>query len=323
MWAVIKQVDSKAEKLETWEALAQGWAKEGAVVWVDMEDPTAEQLRTLDDIIDLDDDVLDECLTGEPRPRIDEYETHLLVVSYGVIIPEGQTELESRKVAIFRGDRFLVTIHSKPSRSIASLRRRCEKNPDAVLSRGVNQMLYRLIDGMVDHYLTLLDQYEHQVDEFEEQSNDPEADENLLHAASRIRRHLIEVRRLVAAQRGLLEPLAEGDFDNISEELSRKFRAVRSHLMHAGDRVVGLQERLAGGIQNYNATVAKQTNDVVHALTLLSAVMLPMSLIAGIYGMNVPVWPPTDNPASFWAVLGVMGLMGVVMLVVFRRLRWL
>ncbi|MEM8866392.1 MAG: magnesium transporter CorA family protein [Planctomycetota bacterium] len=323
MWGVAKPQGKPAAEIATWEDLKEVWGQPGTVVWVDIEDATEEALKRLNAIIQLDDDDLEECLTGEPRPRIDERNDYLLVVAYGVIIPQGTIELESRKLAMFRGDRFLVTIHKSPSRAIASLRRRCEKNAGAVLSRGVDQMLYRIIDGMVDRYLDLLDQYEHELDECEERSYDPTSDGELIQDTARIRRHLIEIRRLVGGQRGLLEPLAEGDFDDISEKLGKRFRTVRSHLLHANDRVVGLQERLGAVVQNYNTTIATRTNDIVRTLTVLTAVMMPMTLIAGVYGMNLPVWPSSDSPNSYWAVVGSMGAVGVIMLAVFRRLKWI
>jgi magnesium transporter len=276
MWGVGNSAATGAITLRTWDDLKNVWNATDAVVWVDLESPTAEDLQSLDAIIDLDDEALEDCLDGEPRPRIDDCDDYLLVVAYGVIVPEGAEELESRKLAIFRGNRFLVTIHSEPSRSVKALRARCKKNADAVLSQGVDQMLYRLIDGMVDRYLTLLDDYEEDVEQLEEQSYDPDADDDILHDAARIRLDLIEMRRLVGAQRGLLEPLAEGDFDYMSEGLSHRFRSVRSHLLHAHDRVVGLHERLAAAVQNYHATLAKRTNDVVRTLTVFTAVMLPM-----------------------------------------------
>jgi magnesium transporter len=142
MWGVSKS-DERTSELSTWEDLETAWATQGAIVWVDLENPTSQDLLQLDRIIDLDDVALDECLTGEPRPRIDDCGDYLLLVAYGVIVAEGERELESRKLAMFRGDRFLVTIHTQPSRSVAALKARCERNPDAVLSQGVDQMLYR------------------------------------------------------------------------------------------------------------------------------------------------------------------------------------
>lgn len=323
MWGYAHTQDVGAKSLSSWDDLSAAYTTPHTLVWVDLENPTPDDLARLDAIIDLDDDALEECLTGEPRPRIDEWEDYLMIVAYGVILPEGSVELESRKLAIFRGDRFLVTIHSQPSRSVVALRERCEKNAERVLSQGVDRLVFRLIDGMVGRYLSLLDGYEREVEEFEDRSFDPAADGDLLHDASRIRRHLIEIRRLVGAQQGLIEPLAEGDYDYVADELSQRFRTVRSHMLHAFDRVAGLQERLSAAIQNYHATVSLRTNDVMRTLTVLTAVVLPMSLIAGVYGMNVHTWPSQENSASFWLLLALMGVVGGASFGVFRWLRWL
>jgi magnesium transporter len=323
MWGVAKSPGGISRQLQSWESVRKAWKQEEAVLWLDLEKPTAEQLKHLQPLVAFDDQSLKDLLAGEPRPRIEEYDDYLLVIAYGVIVPEGQIELESRKLAIFRGSRFLITIHMEPSRSVAAMKQRCEKNADTVLDQGIDQVFFRLIDGMVDRYLTLLDDYEEELEDYEERSFELGPSEEFLQDALRIRRHFIEIRRLAAAQRGLLAPLAEGDFDYLSAELSRKFRTVENHLLHAVDRVDGLQERLNAAIQNYNAALSKRTNEIVRTLTVLTAVVLPMSLIAGIYGMNLPGWPPGNSEASFWGVVAFMAVCGGAMIGVFRWLRWI
>jgi magnesium transporter len=273
-------------------------------------------------LIDLDDDALEDCLGGEPHPRVTEYDNYLLLVVYGVIVPPGEVEISARRLTIFRGERFLITIHTEPSRSVAALKERLLKASEARGTHGIDHWLYRLVDGMTDHYFLLIDKYEEQVEEFEERSLDGEASREFLADASFIRRQLIEIRRLAVAQRSLLEPLAEGEFDYVATDLSNSFRRVVDHLAHALDRIDGLRDRLNASVQNYNSAIAKRTNDIMRTLTVLTAVMLPLSLVAGLYGMNVDL-PGSGGAASFWGIVALMVLVAGGMLALFRRWKWI
>ncbi|TWT46632.1 magnesium transporter CorA family protein [Botrimarina hoheduenensis] len=323
IWGIGRKSHASPIEFSSFEELQVLWNHQDAFAWVDLEAPSADDLQRLDLLIDLDDQSLEDCLHGEPRARIDEFDDCLLIVAYGVIAHEGSDEVEARKLTIFRGERFLVTIHSQPSRSVNALRERCRKSPKQTLDQGFDRMLYRLIDGMVDRYLTLIDLLEDDLDAYEERSFEMDGNDPYLQQATTIRRKLIDLRRLASAQRGLIDPLADGDFDSMSTDLGQQFRVVRSHLTHAVERCEGMLDRLNAALQNYNSSVAKRTNDVVRTLTVLTAVMMPMSVIAGVYGMNFPTWPGNDNPISFVAVTAVMVAVGLTMAALFRFWRWL
>lgn len=323
LWGIGKKPGGPVAELGSFEELDHLWRHADAVAWLDIEAPTAEDLRRLDTLIDLDDQALEDCLHGEPRARIEQFDAYLLVVAYGVVSPEERDDVEPRKLTVFRGERFLVTIHDQPSRSVNALRERCRRGAKYSLDQGFDWMLFRLIDGMVDRYLSLLDVLEDDVDEYEEQSFAEASNGEFLHTAVRMRRKLVEVRRLATAQRGLIDPLADGEYDPLSEDLSRQFRLVRSHLTHAIERAEAMLDRVAAAMQNYNALIAKRTNEIVQTLTVVTAVVLPLTLIAGVYGMNVQTWPGDDNPASFWILLAAMASIGGVMAILFRRWRWL
>jgi magnesium transporter len=322
VWGITYNRERGIKPIESWEALRQARNDPSVILWADFEAPTPAMLVKLDALIDLDDEALEDCLGGEPHPRVTEYADYLLLVVYGVIVPPGEVEISARRLAIFRGERFLITIHTEPSRSVAALKERLLKAADVAGVHGIDQWLYRLVDGMTDHYFLLIDKYEEEVEDFEERSLDGQGHRTFLGDASHIRRQLIEIRRLAAAQRSLLEPLAEGEFDYVAADLSSSFRRVVDHLSHALDRIDGLRDRLNAAVQNYNSAIAKRTNDIMRTLTVLTAIMLPLSLVAGLYGMNVPL-PASGGRGSFWGVVAIMVLLAAGMLALFRRWKWI
>ena len=314
--------DNSTKQLDSIDALADVWAHDGAFVWADLEAPTRDELSRLGRVIGADEAALEDCLHGEQHPRIDEYEDHIFVVLYGAIGPEPDPSFDPRKLALLCGKRFLVTVHSEPIRAIGAIRRRCERHPNRALVDGVDALLHQIIDMMVDDFVDLADRHESRVEELEERSLSRTVDDSILEAVLGLRRDLLELRRVAAAQRELLTPLSEGEFDYISEHLGQHFSHVRDHLVKVVELIDAQRERLAGVRDNYHTALAVRTNDTMKTLTVFAAVLLPLSVVAGIYGMNLPVWPSSDNPLSFWGVLAAMVAMGGAFLLYFKRRGW-
>ena len=117
--------------------------------------------------------------------------------------------------------------------------------------------------------------------------------------------------------------MAKGKYDFVSETLSQQFPHVCDHLSQVVDTVDSLRETIVSIRDNYHAALTRRTNEIMKVLTVFAAIMLPLTLIAGIYGMNLPLWPPSNQPFSFWGVLGVMTTIAAVMLLYFWRRKWL
>ena len=314
--------DGDVRQLSSLEALAEVWKQAQAVVWADLEEPTEDELRTLGGVIRADDAALEDCLHGEQHPRIDEYDDHFFMVLYGAAGPEPDARFDPRKLAVFCGRRFLVTVHREPLRTIGVLLDRCNRHPNMFPATGVDALLHQIIDMMIDNIVDLADKYDDRLEELEDRSLSPDANESILEDVLDLRRELLELRRIAASQRELLTPVIDGEFDYISEVLAQRFSHVRDHLVKAVEQVDGQRERLTGVRDNYHATLAVRANDAVQTLTVFAAVLLPLSVVAGIYGMNLPVWPPGENPLSFWAVIAVMLAMAGGLMLYFKRRGW-
>lgn len=299
------------------------FSQQDSAIWIDLEAPTEAELHELREMVDLNADAIEDCVHGEQRPRVDEYDDYFFLLLYGLLGAEGQTNIAPRKLAAFLGPRFLITAHTQQLRTVTAMRDRCARNSSKALVDGVDGILYRIIDGMVDKYLLVADQYELRLQALEDRSLEETADDELIPDVNDLRRELLEMRRFAASQRELVTPLASGEFDHISESLETRFRHVADHLAQVLDVVDSMRERLNGVRDNYHTALADRTNSAMKTLTTVATIMLPMSLIAGIYGMNVPIWPAGDDPRNFWVVLGVMAVLGGGLALFFRRMRWL
>jgi len=316
--------DGTAKTLEEVPALKELLAAEPeARVWVDVDDPAEQEMRDLQVLFDLADDPVDDCLRGEQRPRIDEYEDYLFLVFYGLVGEEEPEELSPRKLTAFCGRRFLITVHQEPIRSIARLRERFLRHAPQLIAPGVDALLYAIVDAMVDNYLLVAERFEDRVDALEERSLGDDMDETLLTDAADLRRDLLKLRHLAEAGRDLVLPLVEDGYEFVSETLRQRFQHVQDHLLQTIDAINLQRELLTAVRENYDAALAQRTNAAMKAVAIYAGLMLPLTVIAGIYGMNFPVWPPGDDPLSFWAVLAAMGLIAAGLVLHFRRRKWL
>ena len=315
--------DGTCTTLTSRDDFAAVWADDQARVWVDLAEPGESELRGVGELVGLDGASLEDCLHGEQRPRLDEFEDHIFIVLYGLVGLDDPHAFDPRKLAAFCGDRFLITVHREPLRTVRQVLDHCKRHTAATLAKGVDAVLYSIIDGMVDKYTVVADRFDQDIERLEDASLDPAVDEGILAASATSRRDLLHLRSLATSQRELLAPVAKGMYDYVSESLEQRFSHVSDHLTQVIDQVDALRERLSGIRDNYQTALASRTNAIVMTLTIFATIMLPLTFIAGVYGMNLPLWPPPDHPLSFWGVMAAMAIVAVVLLVYFRRRKWL
>ncbi len=318
-----RQPDGQARTIASVDELGQVSMGDGAALWLDLEQPTNDEVHVVGRAFNLDADAIDDCLYGEQRPRADDFDNYTFLVLYGAVGPDSSASFDPRKLAMFFGPNLLITVHRQPLRSVPAVRKRVEKNPAHALERGVDFILYAIIDAMVDNYTLVTDACEIRLEELEDRSLKTDLDDRVLADSAGLRRDLLELRRLAVAQREMLTPLARGEYEHVSELLALRFRHVTDHLHDATEVIDQLRDRLHAVRDNYHTALTNRTNAIIKTLTIFAAIMLPLTLVAGIYGMNLPLWPPGDHPASFWTVLAIMLLITGGLLVYFRRRGWL
>lgn len=310
------------ETILTFERLREVWSDPAVRVWVDLEAPTSDDLKALDSVVDLDDTALEATLQEEQRPRVDEFGDHIFLLLYGVLTPDVDPGFSPRKLSAFCGKRFLITIHADRHRTIEALKNRFPANGEHLMSRGVDFVLYTIIDGMVENYSVAITKFDEQLDALEERSMTDVSEEVFVEAAS-FRRQLLELRRLAIAQQEVLGPLARGECDYVAANLGRRFSHVLDHLTKTVELTDTLRELLNGVRENYQSSLTRRTNEIIRTLTIFASIMLPLSLVAGIYGMNLQTWPTMEHTWGFWAVLGSMGAVAAALGIFFRTRRWI
>lgn len=296
--------------------------QEHRFVWVDVEDPPVEELEQVAKLFRFHHEAVEDCLEGEQRPRIDEFDEYALIMLYGALGPGKKQDYSPRKLAIFISPKFIVTVHQEALITINRLRSRASKKGFRAKSTRPDTLMYMVVDSIVDNYMLVVERLDKQLNELEENSLHDNPDPELLSSALSLRREMLSLRQLASSVRELLQPLVTGELDYVSDKISTDFVHVRDHLTTTIEMIDNLRELLNGVRDNYHAALAFHANKVMQTLTIFASLFLPLSLVAGIYGMNTPLWPSVEKISTFYIIIGIMGTTIIGMLAFFKRRGW-
>jgi magnesium transporter len=305
-------------------SIDRGWLNpaSGAIVWVDLAAPSIPDSLVLSDTFRFHPLSVEDAMSPIQFPKAEPYDGYLYVILHGI---EGRAHehcFTTHDVDFFVGPHYLVTVHDGDSRSIADLRDHATRNPK-ILSEGPVALFHRIVDSMVDHYRPEIDKLEDRLDTLEDEifkTGDPRLVRTILDE----KRQVASLRRIVIPQRDVIARLARRDFVDVSTEMSFRFRDVYDHLVRISDDALMFQDRITGMLDAHLSNVSFRLNEVMKVLTLVTVLFMPPTLVAGIWGMNVPLPHfPGGEAAQFWWVIGVVVAITVTMLAVFRARRWI
>jgi magnesium transporter len=294
----------------------------GVWVWVDLSDPTVEELDILRSVFRFHDVAVEDAMAQTHQPKIESYGDHLYLILHGIDFRASEHCFKTQDVDFFLGEQYLVTVHPGISRTIGTMRDVCERN-SRVLSEGPVALLHRIIDAMVDNYRPEVDKLSDRLDLLETEIFE-RPDARLARDILDFKSDVSSLRRVVLPQRDAVGRLARREFPMISEQLAYRFRDVHDHLIRLVDEAVFFQDRVTSLLDAHLSMVSNQLNGVMKVLTIIATIFMPLTVLTSMWGMNVPLpHLPGGDGSQFWWVLGLMLALGAAMLGYFRRRRWL
>jgi magnesium transporter len=214
-----------------------------------------------------------------------------------------------------------VTHHAQASKALDEVWGEISRSGRAI-KRGAAWLAHAVLDRVVDDYLPLLDRLDDEIDVLEhEVLSDSGSD--VLQRIFAIKRQLQQLRRVSIHQKEVLYRLSRGEFDEIPEPLVPFFRDVYDHFVRVTDLAESYRDLIAGTFDAHLSVQSNKTNAIMKTLTLATTVFMPLSFIAGVYGMNFETMPELKKPWAYPAVLVTMGVVALIILLIYRRKRWL
>lgn len=297
---------------------------ESNFVWVDLEAPTrAEEDEILAGVFQFHELTIEDCRLDYNQPKVEAFPNYLYFNLHGVMQTTNSRNFSTKEIDIFLGKNFLVTYHHQPFQSIESIKKSLIVNPLAC-QRGGAFLLHQILDKLVDLYIPVIEDFDSYMTTLEDRIFRLKKSSNrVLAEIVKLKRNLIRLRRISSLQMDILYRISHGEFPQIDQELLPFYRDVYDHLA----RVSALSEsyrEIAGSLMDtYLSILSNRTNDVMKALTLLSAIMLPLTVITGIYGMNFENMPELKWEYGYFYTLGVMAVVVIFMFTLFYVNGWI
>ena len=290
-------------------------------LWVDLAAPTEEEFRLLSGLFAFHPIAVEDAHSALQFPKIEPYPGYLYLVLHGIDLSKGRGQLATRDVDFFLGRNYLVTVHDGESRSIGRLRELCDQH-ERILSEGPVALLHRIVDAMVDNYRPAIEELENRLDKLESLAFT--GHEHIVRQIIRLKRELGALRRVIMPQRDVMGRLARREFPAISDEMAFRFRDVYDHMARYADEAMLFQERVTGIHEINLASVSNRLNKVMKVLTVMSTIFLPLTVLSGMWGMNIPLPHfPGGEHMQFWYLSGTMIAVIVTMLALFRHNKWI
>ncbi len=290
------------------------------LVWLDMEKATPEEASLLSTCFNFHPLAIEDCITETLLPKIDNFGDYLFLVLHGSLAAVDQAFATS-EINFFLGRNYLVTYHDEPSRSINRAKDRCLKKGPA-MTLGADFLLHDILDGMVDHYFPVLDRFDQAIEKIEEEIfSNPKRE--ILNEIIGLKKEVMALRRVTGPQREILNRLSRDKFRVISSKAAIYYRDVYDHLVRIADLSDSYRDLVSGTLDSYLSQISHRLNEIMKVLTIFTATIMPLTLITGIYGMNFEHMPELQSRYGYFAVLGVMLVVGVGMFWYFRRKKWL
>jgi len=267
---------------------------------------------TLEDIVN----------TGQ-FPKMEDYEDYIFIVLKMLYYDEQMNELEVEQVSLCLGSNFVVSFQEETGRDVFnSVRERIRNGKGRIKKMGADYLVYSLIDAIVDSYFIIMEKIGEQIDVLEDEVvNYPTG--KVLHRLHSFKREMIFLRKSVWPLREVISTMQRGDSPLIHETTHIYLRDVYDHTIRIIETVETFRDILSGILDIYLSSISNRMNAVMKVLTIIATIFMPLTFLAGIYGMNFKYMPELEWQWGYPLILFLMGFIGISMLVNFRIKKWL
>ena len=298
-------------------------APAAAVRWINLEGiHETSVVETLGSRFDLHPLLLEDVLNTNQRPKIELYEEHLFCVLKMLdVIPE-KNWIETEQVSLVLGRDYLISFQEVTGDVFDPIRTRLRSGRGRIRGSGADYLFYALLDSVVDHYFIALESLEDRIELLETEVLERPS-EATLQSIRGLKNELILVRRSIWPLRDSVVALARDEPDLISDKTRIYLRDVHDHLVQAFDTLESLRDSAATLLDMYLSTSSNRMNEVMKVLTVIATIFIPLTFIAGVYGMNFQNMPELEVAWAYPAVWAVMILVAVALLFYFRRRGWI
>ena len=293
------------------------------IIWINIDGiHEIDTLEKLGDCFSLHPLTLEDILNTDQRPKIEDYGEYIFIV-LKMLYPDDKTgEILAEQVSLVLGKNFVISFQEREGDIFNSVRERIRSGKGRIRKMGADYLVYSLLDSIVDNYFIILEKLGERIELLEEKLiiNPVPETINLIH---KLKREMIFLRRSVWPLREVIGSIERGESSLIKGSTNIYLRDVYDHTIQVIDTIETFRDILSGMLDIYLSSVSNRLNAVMKVLTIIATIFMPLTFIAGIYGMNFKYMPELEWRLGYPVILLTMVSIGVLMLVSFRKKKWL
>jgi len=294
-----------------------------ALLWVSLENPDDAEINILRDVFNFHHLAIEDCLNdGYQPPKVDDFGAYIFLIVHAIHPDQDLTELETHELNLFLGPNYLVTVFKGDSLAPIETVFRKIKRDERITQNGSDFLCHAVLDAVVDEYMPIIDHMDDEIEWLEDQvlaKPTPQTMERIIN----LKHSIMSLRRIISPMREVMNRLSRDDFDLIDRQSRIYFRDIYDHLVRIQDLSDTIRDIVSGTMDIYLNSTSLRLNEVMKALTIVSTIFLPLSFLAGVYGMNFAVtYPPFDWKYGFAFFWGLSISVALGMLIWFKRRGW-
>ena len=266
--------------------------------------------------------ILEDILDTEQRPKMEDFEEYIFVVLKMVSYDAKKNEIESEQVSIIVGSNYVISFQEKEGDVFDPVRERIRNGKGRIRKMGADYLAYALMDAIVDNYFVILETFGEKIGIVEEElvSDPTQKTSQSIHA---LKGNMVSLRKSIWPLREVISRLERGESPLIKEATGIYFRDVYDHTIQVIDSIETFRDMLSGMFDMYLSSISNKMNEVMKVLTIIATIFIPLTFIAGVYGMNFKYMPELGWRWGYPAIWAVIVIVAVLMFVNFKRRKWL
>ncbi|MEA3293517.1 MAG: magnesium/cobalt transporter CorA [Euryarchaeota archaeon] len=266
--------------------------------------------------------VLEDITNTEQRPKMEDFDDYLFLILKMICFEEKDKRIKVEQVGLILGPNFVISFREEEGNIFDPVRQRIISKKGRIRKKGADYLAYALIDVIVDSYFLIIERIGDQIEDLEEDLMDGPRQETM-QAIHSLKREMLQFRKSVWPLQEIISRLERGESDMFNESTEIYLKDVHDHTIHVIDTLEIFHDMLSGLLDLYISSISNKINQIMKVLMIIATIFIPLTFIAGVYGMNFKYMPELDWRYGYPMVLLVMFITGVGIIIYARKKRWL
>lgn len=292
------------------------------ISWINIDSPTIPTIESIQEHFGIHPLVLEDIVNLGQRPKLEDYGDYMFVVARMIYFEKEEGDIHSEQISLILGKNYVISFQETHGDVFDPIRKRLREGKGLLRKSGSDYLAYAILDILVDNYFLILEKFGEDLDVFEEELMN-KIDPNMPREIHQIKRQFIFLRKNIWPLREVISGMERNEGQLIHHNSKIFLRDVYDHTIQVIDTIEALRDAVSGLHDIYLSSVSNKMNEIMKVLTIFAAIFIPLTFVAGIYGMNFEYMPELAFKGGYFIALGVMFSLGVGMLLYFKKRDWI